>query len=120
MNLRFGEGLYFSSVSGKANDYAFASEKVCARCFHSITHPFSWTKEVRGMSGRKNRGTMGPGEIKIEEIMKPLPDFLQHTSRLVQQIGAQQLVLHRMKGGDLTSRWQAPLFSWCTYLRELQ
>ncbi|CAN0075917.1 unnamed protein product, partial [Sphacelaria rigidula] len=27
-NLRFGEGLYFSSVSGKANDYAIGSEKV--------------------------------------------------------------------------------------------
>lgn len=28
MNLRYGEGLYFSSVSGKANDYATQSEKV--------------------------------------------------------------------------------------------
>lgn len=36
VNLRYGEGLYFSSVSGKANDYAFESEKVRARCFH---HP---------------------------------------------------------------------------------
>lgn len=27
-NLRFGNGLYFSSVSGKANDYAVGSEKV--------------------------------------------------------------------------------------------
>ncbi|CAM9267091.1 unnamed protein product, partial [Hapterophycus canaliculatus] len=31
MNLRYGEGLYFSSVSGKANDYAVASEKQGAR-----------------------------------------------------------------------------------------
>lgn len=30
-SLRYGDGLYFSSVSGKANDYAFHSEKV--RCF---------------------------------------------------------------------------------------
>ncbi|CAN0424403.1 unnamed protein product, partial [Ascophyllum nodosum] len=28
INLRFGHGLYFSSVSGKANDYAEESEKV--------------------------------------------------------------------------------------------
>lgn len=27
-NLRYGDGLYFSSVSGKANDYAQGSEKV--------------------------------------------------------------------------------------------
>ena len=27
-DLRYGEGLYFSSVSGKANDYASKSEKV--------------------------------------------------------------------------------------------
>ncbi|CAM9699673.1 unnamed protein product [Scytosiphon promiscuus] len=31
VNLRYGEGLYFSSVSGKANDYAAASEKEGAR-----------------------------------------------------------------------------------------
>jgi len=31
MHLRYGQGLYFSSVSGKANDYAFASEKVHTR-----------------------------------------------------------------------------------------
>lgn len=28
IHLRYGEGLYFSSVSGKANDYAHLSEKV--------------------------------------------------------------------------------------------
>lgn len=28
IDLRYGEGLYFSSVSGKANDYAGLSEKV--------------------------------------------------------------------------------------------
>lgn len=27
-NLRYGQGLYFSSVAGKANDYASLSEKV--------------------------------------------------------------------------------------------
>ena len=29
ISLRYGEGIYFSSVSGKANDYAGLSEKVC-------------------------------------------------------------------------------------------
>lgn len=28
LNLQFGQGLYFSSVSGKANDYVILSEKV--------------------------------------------------------------------------------------------
>lgn len=31
--LRYGDGLYFSSVSGKANDYATLSEKVQILCF---------------------------------------------------------------------------------------
>lgn len=35
LNLRFGNGLYFSSVSGKANDYAAGSEKVRQARFKS-------------------------------------------------------------------------------------
>lgn len=33
IHLRYGKGLYFSSISGKANDYAGQSEKVCGQVF---------------------------------------------------------------------------------------
>lgn len=40
-DLRFGEGLYFSSVSGKANDYAELSEKVRLVMFVFVSSCFS-------------------------------------------------------------------------------
>ncbi|CBN75172.1 conserved unknown protein [Ectocarpus siliculosus] len=55
MNLRYGEGLYFSSVSGKANDYAAQSEKVYL--------PFQ--VEWRGVARRRRSGYHAVGRTSL-------------------------------------------------------
>ncbi|CAM9541807.1 unnamed protein product [Pylaiella littoralis] len=96
VGLRYGEGLYFSSVSGKANDYARFSEKAGARekkwrcmfiCNVAVGRPFC-TKELllpadscppQGFDSVV--GEVSPGGLNYDEVVvynedAALPSFL--------------------------------------------